>query len=192
MGRQMSAATRPHVAPGDTVEPRDLTTITGHPIRLPAADGLTHLQFRRFAGCPICNRHLRAMAERRDDIRAAGIHQIVVFHSSATSMLPHHAALPFAAVADPDRLLYAAFSVGTSPRSLLSPRMWPTALRSMPGAARNTLAGRRVYPSRGESILGLPADVLIGPDARVRAAHYGRHAADQWSADDLLALAGRS
>ncbi len=35
-------------------------------------------------------------------------------------------------------------------------------------------------------MLGLPADFLIDPDGRVLAAHYGTHANDQWSVDDLL------
>ena len=36
--------------------------------------------------------------------------------------------------------------------------------------------------------LGLPADILVGPDGRVVAAHYGAHAGDHWEAGDLLAL----
>jgi hypothetical protein len=36
---------------------------------------------------------------------------------------------------------------------------------------------------------GLPADLLIAPDGRVVATHYGRHAYDQWSVDELLAEA---
>jgi hypothetical protein len=34
--------------------------------------------------------------------------------------------------------------------------------------------------------LGLPADFLLDPDGTVVAAHYGRHADDQWSVDELL------
>jgi hypothetical protein len=34
--------------------------------------------------------------------------------------------------------------------------------------------------------LGLPADFLIDPDGSVVAVHYGRHADDQWSVDQLL------
>jgi hypothetical protein len=37
--------------------------------------------------------------------------------------------------------------------------------------------------------LGLPADFLIAPDGTVLARHYGNHAYDQWSVDQLLALA---
>ena len=37
--------------------------------------------------------------------------------------------------------------------------------------------------------LGLPADLLIAADGKVNASDYGRHAYDQWSEDQLLALA---
>lgn len=46
------------VRPGDVVRIRDLHTVEGKPIRVPDTAGLTHLQFRRFAGCPICSLHL--------------------------------------------------------------------------------------------------------------------------------------
>jgi hypothetical protein len=50
-------------------------------------------------------------------------------------------------------------------------------------------AGAPLFSTGGESVLGLPADFLIEPDGRVRAARYGRHANDQWSVDELLSLA---
>jgi hypothetical protein len=37
--------------------------------------------------------------------------------------------------------------------------------------------------------LGLPGDFLIAPSGRIRAAKYGTHAYDQWSVDELIALA---
>jgi N-methylhydantoinase A/oxoprolinase/acetone carboxylase beta subunit len=36
--------------------------------------------------------------------------------------------------------------------------------------------------------LSMPADFLIGSDGTVIAARYGKHADDQWSVDELLAL----
>ncbi len=49
----------------------DLSTITGQPVQIPDPDRLVHLQFRRFAGCPICNLHLRSITRRHDEIVAA-------------------------------------------------------------------------------------------------------------------------
>jgi peroxiredoxin len=179
------------LAPGDTVPIRDLTTIRAERIRLPAGDVLTHLQFRRYAGCPICNLHLHSIARRHNEIRAAGICEVVVFHSSVEDMWPHHRALPFAAIADPTRELYSAFGVQSARRAVLHPRAWSTSLnpRAWSIVARGIRAGGSPGPTSGESILGLPADFLLDPDGRIHAAHYGRHANDQWTVDRLLQLA---
>lgn len=180
-----------HVAPGDTVAPRELTTIRTERIQVPAPDALTHLQLRRYAGCPICNVHLRSVARRHDEIQAAGIREIVVFHSTVGDMLPYQGQLPFAAVADPDKELYAEFGVESSLRSVLHPRAWSNPLnpQAWSVAVGGIRAGAPLFSTGGQSILGLPADFLIAPDGRVLAVKYGRHANDQWSVDELLHLA---
>jgi peroxiredoxin len=179
------------IAPGDLVRTRQLITIRSKSVQVPAADGLTHLQFRRFAGCPICNLHLQSMARRYDEIVAAGIREVAVFHSSTADMLPHQGQLPFAVIADPTRALYAEFGVEKSARSLLHPRAWiaPLKPRTYPMILRAVRAGGSPAPRHGDSPLGLPADFLIEPGGRVMAAHYGRLANDQWSVDELLDLA---
>ncbi|MFG1785069.1 peroxiredoxin-like family protein [Rhodococcus oryzae] len=173
--------------PGDPIEPRTLTTIGGDRIALPDPSGLTHLQFRRFAGCPICNVHLASIARRHDEIRAAGIREVVVFHSPAEHMRPHQGRLPFAAIADPDKVLYAAFGVGSAARAVLHPSAWTAPLRPRTWAvvAKGVRAGGLPTP-HGQTVLGLPADFLIGPDGTVWAVRYGRHAADHWSVDEIL------
>jgi len=48
--------------------------IHGAPVTIPAADGrLTHLQFRRFAGCPVCNLHLQSYVARHSEVVDAGL-----------------------------------------------------------------------------------------------------------------------
>lgn len=185
----MHTATR-RLAAGDKITPRELTTIRAERIGLPGPGGLTHLQFRRFAGCPICNVHLHKLAMRHDELVAAGIHEIAIFHSSAAAMRPHQGGLPFDAVADPTRELYREFGVEQSPRAVLHPSAFTTPLRPAAWAAvaRGLRAGGRPSP-KGDGALGLPADFLINPDGVVVAAHYGRHANDQWSVDELLSLA---
>jgi peroxiredoxin len=180
----------PTVQIGDIVPPRLLTTVAGTQVPLPAAAGLTHLQFRRFAGCPICNVHLRSIARRYDEFRATGITEIAVFHSSADAMRPHQGALPFTTVPDPGRRLYAEFSVVRSPRWMLHPRSMsapfkPATWSVMADAFR---AGTTPFP-RGDGVSGLPAEFLIAPDGVVRAAKYGRHASDHWPPDEILRLA---
>ncbi len=171
---------RPNI--GDTIAAYALENIQGHTVHLPDPDGRrVHLQFRRCAGCPVCNRHLRAFAKRADEIVAAGIREVVVFHSSVKEMRTYQDALPFDAVADPEKILYRAFGVEASPISLLNPKAWGAIAAGVVSVRPATLAEGGKF--------GLPADFLIAPDGRLLAAHYGEHADDQWSVDELLALA---
>jgi peroxiredoxin len=170
---------------GDTIATRTLTTIDGTDVAVPAADSVVHLQFRRFAGCPICSLHLREVARRHQEIADAGVREVVLFHSSADQLREYQADLPFAVVADPDRLVYTEFGVGSSLAAVLHPGAFAAAVRGL----RHT--GFKGALSPGEDHAGKPADFLIDPDGTVRARKYGAHADDQWSVDDLLALAAR-
>ncbi|MGK3967393.1 peroxiredoxin-like family protein [Sorangium sp. So ce118] len=177
--------------PGAVFAGRDLVTVTGAPVRVPDPAQLTHLQFRRFAGCPVCNVHLRSFARRHGEITAAGVCEVVLFHSPADELREHVIGLPFAVVADPDKRLYGEVGVESSPRALLDPRaFWPI-LRAIALSLPAVIARRQPAPSRapGGGRLGLPADLLIASDGRVLAAKYGEHVDDQWSVDELLTLA---
>lgn len=161
----------------------ELVTLRGAAVRVPDAAALVHLQFRRFAGCPICNLHLRSFARRAGELAAARVREVVLFHSSADAMRPYQGDLPFDVVADPERRAYAAYGVSRSLRSILDPRAWGAFVR---GVAASHPSSSRV----GEGgHTGLPADFLIAPDGALLALKYGRHADDQWSVDELLALA---
>lgn len=180
---------RHRFAPGDVVVSREVTTIADQRIVVPAAGALTHLQFRRFASCPICNVHLRTVTRRHDEIAAAGIQEVVLFHSSREAMLPHQGQLPFAAVADPQQHLYTEFGVEFALRSVLHPGAWTAPLKpyawTVAGRERRAPGGAS-FSIRGQSMLGLPAEFLLAPTGRILAAHYGNHANDQWSVDQLL------
>lgn len=179
------------VGTGAIVPKRELVTLSGDTVSVPDSEQLVHLQLRRFAGCPICNLHLQAMVQRHDSIVAAGVREVVVFHSSEEELSGHQVDLPFAVVADPDRRLYAEFGAESSPRALLNPRAWMSILRALFHSLRAILRSQgpapATHPQGGR--LGLPADFLIASDGRVVACKYGAHAYDQWSVDDLLALA---
>jgi hypothetical protein len=168
----------------NTIDTYEFRSVTGEQVLVPDPQRLVHLQFRRFAGCPICNLHLRSFVTRHDEIVRASIREVVFFHSSTTELAEHTADLPFATIADPDKVTYRRFGVEAGARALLDPRSWPAIVR---GGALTTLGRFRapsLRPSGGR--LGLPADFLIAPDGAVLAAHYGRHADDQWSVDELL------
>lgn len=172
---------------GDVVGPLHLQTINDKTVDIPGNGRLlVHLQFRRFAGCPVCNLHLRSVAKRIGELKTAGIHEVAVFHSNAETMRPFQGDLPFDVVSDPEKKLYRRFGVESSPKSVLHPRAMLAMVKGMVAS----------HPSSGTTgeggHLGLPADFLIGRDGGVVACKYGSHAADQWSVDELLALAGRT
>ncbi len=166
---------------GDLIATRDLVTIRGVEAIVPDPTRLVHLQFRRFAGCPACNLHLQSFNRRLHEISAAGIREVVVFHSSETALRRDLAETAIDVVADPSKRLYAEFGVERSLRSILDPRAWGAFLR---GLFRRLAS----LPARGESALGLPADFLVAPDGLLIACKYGAHADDQWSVDELLAI----
>ena len=183
----------PKMRPGEMIAARQLVTIHGEPVSLPGDNQLVHLQFRRFAGCPVCNLHLHSVIQRHADIQAAGMREVVFFHSNADELLRHAADLPFAVIADPDKRLYAEFGVESSPRALLDWRVWLPIIRgvgrSLVGVIRKHAPTPDANPHGGR--LGLPADFLINNEGRVLACKYGEHAYDQWSVDELLRLAGQ-
>ena len=174
---------------GDTFPTLELTATSGKLVTTPDPEGyFVHLQLRRFAGCPICNLHLRSIVDRHDEIRSHGIREVVVFHSTAKELAKHEADLPFPLIADPERELYRQLGVERGPRSLLRARSLRAAI-----AGETAALGKRsmkrgpigpIQPTGGR--FGLPADFLIAPDSRVAGVKYGRHAYDQWTADELL------
>jgi peroxiredoxin len=174
---------------GDAFPTLELAASSGQQVRVPDPAGdYVHLQLRRFAGCPICNLHLRSIVTRHDEIRSHGIREVVVFHSTAAELTKHEAELPFPLIPDPERKLYRRLGVERRLRSLLSMRALGAALGGLTAALgkRATKRGALgpVKPTGGR--LGLPADFLIAPDGRIAAVKYGQHAYDQWTVDELL------
>lgn len=183
---------------GDAFPTLHLTTIEGSAIAAPADDGrLTHIQFRRFAGCPICNLHLRSITARIDEIEGAGVREVVIFHATDQELRKYQDDMPFAVIGDPDRELYRRFGIERSARAILNPRSWRSFLPGIANAIRRAFSRRRaplpVAPKGGH--FGLPADLLVTPEGTIAAAKYGDHAYDQWTVDEILtqaATAGRT
>jgi peroxiredoxin len=175
---------------GDTVRLEDFTTIDGVTVTAPPAGGVIHIQFRRFAGCPVCNLHLRGFVQRRDELESSGIHEVIVFHSTVEELRKYESDLPLDVVADPKRRLYARFGVEASSHAY-SVRFLPM----LPVVAGNLIIQlikrtRKAPPMTPENgMFGLPADILVGPDSRVIAIKYGEHAYDQWSVEDVKSIA---
>ncbi|MEV6245485.1 peroxiredoxin-like family protein [Streptomyces sp. NPDC051742] len=184
---------RSRLEPGHSVSSRPLQPVLGPPLTLPDPERLTHVQFRRFAGCPVCNLHLRSVVLRHEEIERAGIREVVLFHSPADELREHVSHLPFAVVADPDKLLYAEFGVEAHRRALLDPRAWPAIVRAVLLGTADLLRGRGRLPATVQpgGRIGLPADFLVTPGGRIAAVKYGEHVYDQWSVDELLAHAAQ-
>jgi hypothetical protein len=170
---------------------RCLISVTGAAIELPDPARLVHLQFHRFAGCPVCSLHLRSFARRHAELEAAGIREVVVFHSPPDELRGLVADLPFAVIGDPDRRLYRELGVESGRRALLDPRVWGTivvaVLRSLVAVVRGRERLPSLTPHGGR--FGLPADFLIDTRGRILACKHGEHADDQWSVDQVLAEA---
>lgn len=155
---------------GATVPVRRLWGVNGRSVEVPAKRGRAHLQFRRFAGCPVCHLHLCNFGSRHQEVADAGITEVVLLHSP-DELRGYQSLLPFTVVADPDWALYREFAMETGLQAVADPRAWRAA---------------NVGAKPSTTHLGLPADFLIDSDGTVLAAHYGRHADDQWTVDQLL------
>lgn len=166
--------------PGEIVPATTLESVTGGSIKLPDPSRLIHLQFRRFVDCPICNTHIAQLRRRAHEIEAAGIREVIVFHSSAKSIRSYQKAAPFVLVGDPKKALYREFGVKASLGFL--------SLKAVGAAVRGVAHGHFGLRLAGGPA-GLPADFLIAPSGQIKAAKYGTHAYDQWSVDELITLA---
>ena len=190
----MNASDTKRLHVGAVTSPKSLLSITGEDVHIPDPSGLVHLQFRRFAGCPVCSLHLRSFVQRHQEVAAAGVREVVLFHSSANALRRYASDLPFAVVADPGKRLYREFGVESSLRALFHWRTLIPIARAVAFGIWGILRHRRPMPPllRPEGgRFGLPADFLIDRDGIVRSCHYGIHADDQWSVDELLRLAQR-
>jgi hypothetical protein len=140
----------------------------------------THVQFRRFSGCPICNTHIAALRRGKARLDALGIHEVLFFHSSSEDVAAFHGRLPFDAVGDREKRYYRQFGVESSWR-FFSPAVIRASLSSI-------LRGNFGLKIAGGP-LGLPAEFLVASDGRIKAAHHGTHAYYQWAAGTTLGLA---
>jgi peroxiredoxin len=175
--------TAPKLTPGITVPPFQFKTVAGKVISIPNPSiRFLHLQFRRFAGCPLCNTHLRSFVKRARELEQAGIHELIFFHSSPDLLNQYVNDIPFDLVADPGKKFYRQFAVETSSKALLHPAIIKALFKSLK-------TEKIAFPKIENGRLGLPADFLIDDSSQLVACKYGLHAYDQWEVDELLELA---
>lgn len=166
---------------GEIIPQLTLNTINDQSVTIPSTDKYTHLQFRRFAGCPVCNLHLQSFFKHADAIKAHGIEEVIVFHASKEKMLENVVETSFNLVADPNKKLYEQFGLKNSWKALLNPSVVTSAVKGL-----NIKPFAK--PEKLETELVVPADFLIDKNGKIVALKYGKHADDQWSVDKLLSL----
>ncbi|MBM4778362.1 MAG: AhpC/TSA family protein [Archangiaceae bacterium] len=164
---------------GQRLAPFQLETLAHGTLEVPRR-GWVHLRFMRFAGCPVCNLHLRRFSKEAERLRTFDITSVSFFHSPKASMLPYQAELPFPVVADPERRWFGAFGVERSITAVMNPLVWVSALGGIASGPTNPF-------ERGGEQDGLPAEFLVDASGTIVALHYGRWADDHWSMDELLA-----
>jgi hypothetical protein len=83
---------------------------------------------------------------------------------------------------DPGKKFYKQFGVESSPLAILNPSAWGAMVKGNLARDKPPMKG---FPENGP--FGLPADFLLSPEGKLVAVHYGSHAYDQWSVEDVLA-----
>lgn len=166
---------------GEKFPVASLTTTKGKELSIPVAGAkFTHVQFRRFAGCPICNTHIASLRAAANQLQELGIYEVLFFHSTTGEVQSFHNDLPFDTIADPGKDFYRLVGAEKS----LFASLHPSALWA---AVVSTIKGRIGLKMTGGPF-GLPAEFLVASDGRILAAKYGRHAYDQWSVDELVKI----
>lgn len=165
--------------PGTQLKPFQLLDIHGRKIHIPQPGRWTHIQFRRYSGCVICNLHVQELISRKNEIAAAGIQEVIFFQSPAHYLQAQFAGKAITLIADAELVYYRKFGVENSLMAIANPAAW------LPGFKGIFTFGIQL-PKKGESPLGLPADFLVDEGGKIVALHYGKHAYDQWTIDQLL------
>jgi hypothetical protein len=103
----------------------------------------------------------------------------------------HVGDFPFDVVGDPSKRIYSEFGIEPTVWALIHPRAWLPMARGIVQDAWSVLLGRKPFMRlrQEHGFLGVPADLLIGPDGPVLATKYGTYNFDQWSVSELLAQA---
>lgn len=174
-----------HINSGEIIEHQTLKSTRGESVEIPDPNRLTHLQFRRFVGCPVCNLRVHEFFARNSDLVDHGIQEVVVFQSSNQAVSERLMDAPFPLIADESKVLYKAFGVETSVSAMLNPKMLPASVKGI------WHYGVKL-PENYDAAFNLPAEFLIDSLGNVLAAKYGTNYDDQWDVDELIQITHRS
>jgi len=147
---------------GDRIGPYLFQAVSGSAHAVPHPEFTTHVQFRRFTGCPNCQLHLRAFRLRQQELTAAGIQELVVFPTIPADFDDDGSGLKV--VADSEGALYRAFGTTSGWGSVLHPGAWWPGLRGL-------LTLGMGLPPQARDYLRHPAEFIIDRAGSVLFAH---------------------
>lgn len=142
--------------------PVDLESYRGSPVLL---------SFFRNSACALCNLRVHELIARYPDYHAGGLEVLVVFESTADSLRTYVGKqdAPFSIIADPNAELYALYGVESSEDKVAATMSMPDTVEVIGQAAA---AGFELIQDPDANFLRMPADILIGADGTIIAAHY--------------------
>ncbi len=134
------------------------------------------LIFYRYAGCPLCNRHIYDVYRNYETLQYYNIN-VIAFFTSSEQKFPHEIAktnsVPFPLIPDPNREIYSLYEVEPKLVGLLHPR---TTL----GFVKAVTAGFS-QPLPDGDFFQVPGHFLINQDGTLFDAYYGNHFDDHIS-----------
>ena len=175
------------ISVGDRVPIDSVTTIDNQVISLINGKGLVHLQLKRFSGCPLCNVHMRFIANHLEDFEKVGLKEILVLHSDPSIIQENQGTAEWSKgltfVGDPKKEIYAKFGVGevSGKSAFLSPRI----LKIVAEGKKYVKGFKRAGDESGK--LTKPAEMIIDTSCgKIIAIKYGENVYDQWTIEEIL------
>lgn len=156
----------------------EVKDVFGEAIRLENYQGKKLLlAFFRFSACALCNLRVHQLIEHYADWKAQGLELVAVFESPQENILQYVGKqdAPFPIIADPKATLYDLYGVETSEEKVAATMSRPDVQAKVGEAAE---AGFALTKEEGSNFFRMPAEFLIGPDARVMLAHYSQFVYD--------------
>jgi thioredoxin-dependent peroxiredoxin len=164
--------------PGQWAPDLNVQDIRGSSLRLQQFAG-RHLLviFNKWTTCPFSTLRMHRLSHHYDQLRSEGLAILALYHTPAANVrkqIEQHP-VPFPVIADPDMALYNAYGIE---RSFWRYFMLYFRVPQIVAAIRSGMVVNK--PPDGDALL-LPADFLIGPDLKIKIAHYGRDWGDHIS-----------
>lgn len=145
----------------------------------------TLLSFFRDAACPFCNVRIYELTKRYEELAFEGLNIIAIFASSPEQVQSFviHRPRPFAIAADPEKVSYQQYGIGSS---------FGGKLKAILTRVSTLIRGLRLVGLAGLNTNNvMPADFLITPEGDVVEAYYGVDAGDRIAFEKIEQFANK-